>query len=307
MTAGAVSDLDLSCTPRSAALGSRARAARRTHWPAWASKSRRRPATLFSSGLTGMLDEWREPLTECPCVLRAAPLTARLRLCARGPTSGAVPGAARGAIVARRMRASTSPAPARLTLAAGPASGPAVPGMTSLTRCTAARGTCKWGLRAVPMGATPLTRRLRHRRKSLVLPGQPNLGLYPAQTAAGPGRRLHPHGLQIRTGVRCFSLRLLLYFAAVPGPGTMGSGFRIIVFELVWSYGDSNPGPLACHAVATRPQKCICAGHRLRTSPSVPRNPGRLLYFRAVRIGLSHRAPTFRRSGCDARRPEPAR
>jgi hypothetical protein len=59
-----------------------------------------------------------------------------------------------------------------------------------------------------------------------------------------------------------------------------------IIFELfplpVWSYGDSNPRPLACHTVATRPQKYICAGHCLGTSASVPRNPGRLLYFRAV-------------------------
>src|ERR1017187_662587 len=48
-----------------------------------------------------------------------------------------------------------------------------------------------------------------------------------------------------------------------------------------WSYGDSNPRALACHTVATRPQKYICAGHCLGTSASVPRNPGLLLYFRA--------------------------
>ena len=79
-------------------------------------------------------------------------------------------------------------------------------------------------------------------------------------------------------------------FAAVRAPGTMRSDFRIIVFELVWSYGDSNPRPLPCHTAATRPQQYICAGHRLRTSARVPRNPGRLLYFRAVRAPLEPRA-----------------
>jgi hypothetical protein len=49
-----------------------------------------------------------------------------------------------------------------------------------------------------------------------------------------------------------------------------------------WSYGDSNPGPLACHPAAGRPPQSICAGHRPTTSARVPRNPGRLLYFAAV-------------------------
>ena len=49
------------------------------------------------------------------------------------------------------------------------------------------------------------------------------------------------------------------------------------------------PG-LACHTVATRPPQSICAGHRPRTSASVRRNPGRLLYFRAVRSRASTHA-----------------
>ena len=50
-----------------------------------------------------------------------------------------------------------------------------------------------------------------------------------------------------------------------------------------WSYGDSNPRPLACHPAATRPPECIGAGHRPRTSARVHRNPGLLRYFPAVR------------------------
>ena len=52
----------------------------------------------------------------------------------------------------------------------------------------------------------------------------------------------------------------------------------------VWSYGDSNPGPLACHPAAGRPPSSICAGHRPMASPPVPRNPRRLLYFPAVPV-----------------------
>jgi len=61
----------------------------------------------------------------------------------------------------------------------------------------------------------------------------------------------------------------------------IGLAFEFRV-RAAWSYGDSNPGPLACHPAAGRPPPSICAGHRPRTSPRVPRNPGRLLYFPAV-------------------------
>jgi hypothetical protein len=74
----------------------------------------------------------------------------------------------------------------------------------------------------------------------------------------------------------CGCCTLLLYSRQIPG-----SEFRIYACEL-WSYGDSNSGPLACHPAAGRPPPSICAGHRPTTSPRVPRNPGRLLYFPAV-------------------------
>jgi hypothetical protein len=74
----------------------------------------------------------------------------------------------------------------------------------------------------------------------------------------------------------------LRYFAAVPGPWTLGLRISDYVSELQWSYGDSNPRPLACHPAATRPPACIGAGHRPRTSARVHRNPGLLRYFPAV-------------------------
>src|ERR1022692_2109346 len=40
----------------------------------------------------------------------------------------------------------------------------------------------------------------------------------------------------------------LRYFAAVPGPCTLGLKISYYISDLRWSYGDSNPRPLACHA-----------------------------------------------------------
>jgi hypothetical protein len=135
---------------------------------------------------------------------------------------------------------------------------------------------------AVPKRATsPRTSGRAARRANPCCLVRHTLQLSRARAATGQSAALHPHGLQIRTGVRCFSLRRLLYFAAVLGSRTLRSHFRIMAFDLGWSYRDSNPRPLACHTVATRPQKYICAGHCLGTSASVPRNPGLLLYFRA--------------------------
>ena len=57
------------------------------------------------------------------------------------------------------------------------------------------------------------------------------LRLSRARAATGRAAALHPHGHQIRTGVRCFSQLLLLYFAAVRAPGTVGSGFRIMLLN----------------------------------------------------------------------------
>ena len=188
----------------------------------------------------------------------------------------------RGAIVARRMRASTSPAPARLTLAAGPASGPAAPGMTSLTRCTAARGTCKWDLRGRADGChlTDTSACATGGRASfcLVSPIWAYIQLRPQPARAAVFIRTDS-----RSELACDAFRfgccctLLLYETREP----YDQIFELWALKLVWSYGDSNPRPLACHTVATRPQKYICAGHCLGTSASVPPNPGLLLYFRA--------------------------
>jgi hypothetical protein len=56
--------------------------------------------------------------------------------------------------------------------------------------------------------------------------------------------------------------------------------------ELGWSYGDSNPRPLACHPAAAHPPAFIPAGHRPRTCPMVCLRPSRLLYSAAVCIPL---------------------
>jgi hypothetical protein len=52
----------------------------------------------------------------------------------------------------------------------------------------------------------------------------------------------------------------------------------------LWSYGDSNPRPLACHPAAARLPASIPAGRRPSAFPIVRRHPGRLLYFAAVPI-----------------------
>ncbi len=67
----------------------------------------------------------------------------------------------------------------------------------------------------------------------------------------------------------------------------MGSGIRNIIFDLRWSYGYSNPGPLACHHQAAHPPESIPAGHRPCTYPTVHRNPDTLRYFAAVLTGRS--------------------
>jgi hypothetical protein len=59
----------------------------------------------------------------------------------------------------------------------------------------------------------------------------------------------------------------------------------------LWSYGDSNSGPLACHQQAARPPASITAGHRPRPYLHMHRHPGRLLYFTAV-LPRSRRPPS---------------
>ena len=74
-------------------------------------------------------------------------------------------------------------------------------------------GPCRW---VPPRGHAGL----RHSRKSLVLPGRALPGLISGSGRSRPGCPLHPHGHQIRTGGRCFSLRLLLYSEEAGGRGT---------------------------------------------------------------------------------------
>jgi hypothetical protein len=61
-----------------------------------------------------------------------------------------------------------------------------------------------------------------------------------------------------------------------------------------WSYGDSNPGPLACHPQAARPPVSVLAGHRPRACAPVRSGPHRLRYFLAVRASLPGQAPNER-------------
>jgi hypothetical protein len=69
-------------------------------------------------------------------------------------------------------------------------------------------------------------------------------------------------------------------------------GFSNYTSDL-WSYGDSNPRPLACHPAATRPRVCIAAGHRPLASTPVRPRPGLLRYFRAVQVSPGRLARTW--------------
>ena len=62
----------------------------------------------------------------------------------------------------------------------------------------------------------------------------------------------------------------------------LGARDRGLTWENLWSYGDSNPGPLACHQQAVRPLASIPAGHRPGASTKIRLRPGRLRYFHAV-------------------------
>jgi hypothetical protein len=83
------------------------------------------------------------------------------------------------------------------------------------------------------------------------------------------------------------TVRRLRYFAAVLAPKSWGSYIRFYGFELGWSYGDSNSGPLACHQQATHPPEYVAAGHRPAACMPIRSRPGQLRYFRAVLSGPS--------------------
>jgi hypothetical protein len=53
----------------------------------------------------------------------------------------------------------------------------------------------------------------------------------------------------------------------------------------LWSYGDSNSGPLACHQQAAHQPEYVAAGHRPAACMPIRSRPGQLRYFRAVLSG----------------------
>jgi hypothetical protein len=103
---------------------------------------------------------------------------------------------------------------------------------------------------------------------------------YPASADQGSGASSAP-----KPDTKWCAARPLLYFAAVQS-SELWLGISNCFSDL-WSYGDSNPRPLACHSVAPRPQQYICAGHSPGASARVHRDLRLLRYFSAVRIQAS--------------------
>ena len=99
--------------------------------------------------------------------------------------------------------------------------------------------------RCVPLTSTSAR---SHKTKSHVLPGQAHSRHISGSDGGRPGRRHRPLAGQIRTGVRYFSPRPLLYFAAVQGPETAGSGFRITLLTWCGAMGIRTPDLL--HAIS---------------------------------------------------------
>ena len=129
--------------------------------------------------------------------------------------------------------------------------GPAAPGMTRLTRCTAA-GADRSG-RAAPMGATsPAPRPAPPEEEprfawSGALCGYLGVGRQPAGRPPASARTPDPNW------------RAMLFAAAAAvlccctSPWNCGLGLSNYASDLGWSYGDSNPRPLACHESLTHP------------------------------------------------------
>jgi len=77
-------------------------------------------------------------------------------------------------------------------------------------------------------------------------------------------------------------------------------GCSNFAFDL-WSYGDSNPRPLACHHQAGSPAASIAAGQRPRSYARVRLCPHGLRYFHAVlQAGRQPGPRAPRRAGADA-------
>src|ERR1039457_1888388 len=84
-----------------------------------------------------------------------------------------------------------------------------------------------------------------------ILPGQETLrrlSAWPRRGRASSPRRWRS---LIRMDVRDLIPLPLRYFAAVQALRNPGLRFSNYGFELRWSYGDSNPRPLACHETLT--------------------------------------------------------
>jgi hypothetical protein len=145
------------------------------------------------------------------------------------------------------------------------------------------------------LGCTPTSLQGHRAEPSSTIPGQIAAGFTGSVAGRGPAGGASPAR---RPDSNRSTVRLLLYFAAVLGlnPGLF---FSNCVSEL-WSYGDSNPRPLACHQQATHPPPSIAAGHRPATCTPVRPGPGRLRYFRAVlprrAAGVHGRCGTCRRA-----------
>ena len=88
--------------------------------------------------------------------------------------------------------------------------------------------------------------------------------------------------------------------------GTAGSGIRNLCFDLRWSYGDSNPTPLACNQQATRPPTSIPAGPSLSVHPQPPESRHVAVLSCCIALGVQGRCGTRARQQCPHQRPRMA-
>jgi hypothetical protein len=157
------------------------------------------------------------------------------------------------------------------------------PGMAGLTCCTGGKShppkrathpyQCKWQ-RLEEGNVLPV------RRSGSVLAGGFSRSCQQLRLAPEPDTGC-------RTGTSCCCVAV---FCCCTRP--VNWGIRISNLSVLpgWSYGDSNPGPLACHQQAARPPVSVLAGHRPRACAPVRSGPHRLRYFHAGQIRSPARA-----------------
>jgi hypothetical protein len=112
----------------------------------------------------------------------------------------------------------------------------------------------------------------RGARFYLVIAGHAHFAVISGSGETGEAAARHRHGHQIRTGVRWFSLRRLLYFAAVRAPGTVGSGFRIMLLTCGGAMGIRTPDLLHAiqrHYVHPRPSVQVTVSGRPHQSSGI--------------------------------------